>query len=101
MPDDQTAAPSTGLISRADYAHVAERDRSIVPADAVARIVSDVARWFQLYGLSDRCLTRELVLVLEILLSESDRALALTGARCVGDLDASFVTPAPWGSDPR
>jgi len=34
--------------------------------------------------------------VLEILLAELDNALALAGAPRAQDLDASFVTPAPW-----
>ncbi len=34
--------------------------------------------------------------VLEILLAELDSALALSGAGRAGDLDPSFVTPAPW-----
>jgi 4-hydroxymandelate oxidase len=39
--------------------------------------------------------------VLEILLDEFDRALALTGTPRVGDLDPSFLTPAPWLAERR
>jgi isopentenyl diphosphate isomerase/L-lactate dehydrogenase-like FMN-dependent dehydrogenase len=34
--------------------------------------------------------------VIEILLAELANGLALTGARSTGELDASFVLPAPW-----
>jgi len=34
--------------------------------------------------------------VLEILLDELDRALALAGSPCAADLNRSFVTAAPW-----
>ncbi len=39
--------------------------------------------------------------VLEILLAELDRALALVGAPRAQELDRSFVCPAPWASAPR
>jgi 4-hydroxymandelate oxidase len=39
--------------------------------------------------------------VLDILLAEFDRALALTGARNVDELDASLITAAPWVAAPR
>jgi 4-hydroxymandelate oxidase len=39
--------------------------------------------------------------VLEILLSEFDAALALSGARAARELDAGFVRPAPWAGEPR
>jgi 4-hydroxymandelate oxidase len=39
--------------------------------------------------------------VLEILLTEVENALALTGCPRATDLDRSFVTPAPWAAPPR
>ncbi|HEY2438688.1 MAG TPA: alpha-hydroxy acid oxidase [Solirubrobacteraceae bacterium] len=39
--------------------------------------------------------------VLEILLTEVENALALTGCPRATDLDRSFVTPAPWAVPPR
>ena len=39
--------------------------------------------------------------VLEILLTEVENALALTGCPRASDLDRSFVTPAPWAVPPR
>ncbi|HWE11494.1 MAG TPA: alpha-hydroxy acid oxidase [Solirubrobacteraceae bacterium] len=39
--------------------------------------------------------------VLEILVTEVENALALTGCPRATDLDRSFVTPAPWAVPPR
>jgi isopentenyl diphosphate isomerase/L-lactate dehydrogenase-like FMN-dependent dehydrogenase len=39
--------------------------------------------------------------VLEILLTEVENALALTGCPRATDVDRSFVTPAPWAVPPR
>jgi 4-hydroxymandelate oxidase len=36
--------------------------------------------------------------VLEILLREFDNALALIGSPRAAELDASFITPAPWAT---
>ena len=39
--------------------------------------------------------------VLEILLDELDRGLALSGVMSPTELDRSFITPAPWAAPPR